>query len=237
MRKSTLAFAALLAAVLSAPAQAALFRCGNVFQDRPCDAGVPQQQLRSNGGSPASGGASAATRASVHGPYCARVGEHAQRIVWKRESGATLERQLSDIPNGAERDELVAITQAVYARRGSATEIRAAIEAECVQRRTEAAQAADALRTLQRQAGQGAVEGAPGTPAPGAAAAVPTSAPAPAATAATPKTAGGNPACGNFREQRTAIEARLRSGGRAETMEMLQRQRREVEKNMADAGC
>jgi hypothetical protein len=237
MRKSTLALAALGVALLSAPAHAALFRCGNVFQDRPCDAGVPEQRLRSNGGGgPTTGGASAATKASAFGPYCARIGEHAQRISWKREGGATLERQIADIPAGSDRQELIAITESVYGRRGSATEIRAAIEAECVQRKTEAAQAAEALRTLHKQAGQGAVEGGPASRAAAPAAAIQTGAPA-AGSAAEIKAPAANPMCGYYRDQRSAIESRLRSGGRAETMEMLQRQRREVEKSMSDASC
>src|SRR5687767_4339262 len=109
MRKSSLALAALLAGLLSGTAQAALFRCGNVFQDRPCDAGVEQQQLRpgGGGGGASTGGASAATRASPFAAVCGRVGEHAQRIAWKREGGATLERQVSDIPSGADRQEMV----------------------------------------------------------------------------------------------------------------------------------
>lgn len=58
---------AVLAALLSAPAQAALYRCGNAFQDRPCDAGVPQQQLRPSGreAKPAAGAASAGKPAAA----------------------------------------------------------------------------------------------------------------------------------------------------------------------------
>ena len=235
MRKSTLALAALLAGLSSGTAQAALFRCGNVFQDRPCDAGVQEQQLRPNGSAGKSSGASAATRASPFAAVCSRVGEHAQRIAWKREGGATLERQVSEIPGGSDRQEMIAITEAVYARRGSATDIRAAIEAECVQRKTEAAQASDVLRALQKQAGQGVVERAPGAGSPAPVTAVPTAATAPGAPAA--KAATANPACANFREQKNAIESRLRTGGRPETMEMLQRQRREVEKSLSDANC
>jgi hypothetical protein len=241
MRKSTLALVVLSGGLWAGTAQAALFRCGNVFQDRPCDAGVTEQQLRPGAGVGKSSGASAATKASPFAATCSRVGEHAQRIAWKREGGATLERQMSEIPGGSDRQEMIAIAEAVYSRRGSATEIRAAIEAECVQRKTEAAQAGDMLRTLQKQAGQGVVEGAPGAntaPAPAATGTtLRVSGQPPAPTAAAPAGPTANPMCGNLREQRTAIESRLRSGGRVETMEMLQRQRREVEKSLAEAGC
>ena len=241
MKKSGLALAALLASLLSGTAQAALFRCGNVFQDRPCDAGVQQQQLRpgGGGGGASNASASAATRASPFAAVCVRVGEHAQRIAWQREGGATLDRQVSAIPQASDRQEMIAITQAVYARRGTATEIRASIEAECVQRKTEAAQASEALRNLHKQAGQGVVEGAPGGTTAPAPAVVPTAAPGAAAPGApgTGATTAPNPACAGLRDQATAVEARLRSGGRVETMEMLQRQRRQIEKSQSEAGC
>ena len=44
-------------------------------------------------------------------------------------------------------------------------------------------------------------------------------------------------ACGNLREQRNAIEGRLRVGGRTETVQMYQRQLRGVETNLAEGNC
>ena len=37
-------------ALLAPAAMAGLFKCGAVYQDRPCDNGQPQQQLRPSGG-------------------------------------------------------------------------------------------------------------------------------------------------------------------------------------------
>jgi len=103
--------------------------------------------------------------------------------------------------------------------------------------------------------GRGAGKAIAPTPAPAASAASPSAsaaapvaaraasaagaASAPAAAAATPAPAAGsgNLACGNLREQRAALDARMRAGGSAATMEMFQRQRREVESNLAEARC
>ena len=44
-------------------------------------------------------------------------------------------------------------------------------------------------------------------------------------------------ACGNLREQRHAIVARLQAGGRPETINMYQRQLRGVEQNLEEGNC
>ena len=46
MNKKTIAVLALGAACLSAPAGAAMYRCGSTFQDRPCDSAAEQQTIR-----------------------------------------------------------------------------------------------------------------------------------------------------------------------------------------------
>jgi hypothetical protein len=44
-------------------------------------------------------------------------------------------------------------------------------------------------------------------------------------------------ACGNLREQLLAVQARLRAGGRPETIELYRRQQRDLEKNLDEANC
>lgn len=141
MRNKIAALLALGAACFALPAGAAMYRCGNVFQDRPCDAQVDQQVIRPGKG------AGKAVVAPV------------------------------------------------------------------------AAQPASAPASTSQPASR------PQT----------TAATAPAAPAR--PDAATNPACGNLREQRNALDTRLRSATNANTIEMLQRQRRTVEKNLADARC
>jgi hypothetical protein len=54
-----------LAAFSMAPATAAMYRCGNAFQDRPCDDGSQQQTIRPGRGAGAAPAASAAARPAV----------------------------------------------------------------------------------------------------------------------------------------------------------------------------
>ena len=220
------------------PASAQMYRCGNVFQDRPCEAGVNEQRINTTGSRPATGSAnvpSAATLASPHAAQCARVGEHAQRISWKREGGATMERQISEA--GADQNMVNLVIQ-VYGRRGSAPQVLAAIEAECVAERENQVRATEALRALRDQASgtPGVVTGVggarPAADARGNAAAASDNA---QPVAAKPK--GPDPRCGGLKSDRAAVERRLRVGGTAQTMEALQNERREIEQQMAEARC
>jgi hypothetical protein len=214
----------------------AMYRCGNVFQDRPCDAGVPEQRLGPGGQVPAapkpaaaSPGAAGSTRFAA---ACARVGERAQAMTWRREAGATLEKQIAELPNDGNRAENTALLQSVYARRGSAPEIRSAIEAECVVERQKQAEAAELLKALQQQAGQTA-------PASRAAEA-PTASEADNAPKAQPvanRPPSNKGLCDSLRSQKDSAEAALRRGGSAATMESHQNQRRSIEQSMSQARC
>lgn len=240
-----LAAALLLLAAASQPAWA-LYRCGNSFQDRPCEAG-PQQELKrpikaapapaSETAASASPASTSASAAAMYGPACSRIGEHAQRMSWKREGGATLDKQLAELPPGADPEEMAAVARWVYARRGSATDIRKAIEAECIQRKHAAAQAAETLQALRRQAGQAPID-APPAASRAAPAADGATASAPATTArAAPAPPSNASRCSALASERSELESRLRQGGTAQTMEYLQNKRRDVEGRMSQANC
>ena len=49
MRTTIAALAAILAVLPALPAQAGLYRCGNAYQDRPCDDGAQQKVMRRGG--------------------------------------------------------------------------------------------------------------------------------------------------------------------------------------------
>ena len=146
-----------LACALATPASAALYRCGNAFQDRPCDVQSQQQVLR-----PANAGAGMAPS----GPLAAQTPASAA-------SAAAAPPIVGALPASPRED-------------GAAVEPPAASSS---------------------------------------------AGPAPARK--------GPPslACGNLREQRNAIEGRLRVGGRTETVQMYQRQLRGVETNLAEGNC
>lgn len=227
MMKSMLRGGLLLAGLCVATQASALYRCGNVFQDKPCEAGVQERRLAPSGrAAPAAPAAAPAVAGSPHGPHCARVGEHAQRFSWQREGGATLERQLQD---NAANPEFAPILQAVYARRGTTPEIRASIEAQCVADREKAQRAAEVLQQLQKQAGQaGSAAVAQPVPPPAAAAQ-----PQPVSRAAPAE----DPSCGYWRSRRDNVISHQRTGGSAAAMEQLQNERREVDRQLAAARC
>jgi hypothetical protein len=135
-----------LACCLAAPASAALFRCGNAFQDRPCENPSQQEVLR-----PVRSGTGIAptTARAASAPAMAASAAH------------------------------VASAPAAAAPAGASN-----------------AAAATVVR-----------KGPPSL------------------------------ACPNLREQRNAIEARLRAGGRPETIQMYQRQLREMDRNLDEANC
>jgi hypothetical protein len=146
--KKTPALLGALALVVAAPASAALYRCGNVFQDRPCE-GPVQEAARAGATAPPQRRAASAPAPEAAAP---------------------------------------------------------ALEAASAPPREEAA----SVR-----------------------------APAAASSAASAPRRKGPPslACGNLREQQHAIDAQLAAGGRPQTIEMYQRQRREVEKGLAEGNC
>lgn len=126
---------ALMWPLLHAGAQR-MYRCGNAYQDRPCEGAQQGREVRDF-----SGPAAAVNRQTTDA-QCARLGEEAMKVVWAREGGATREQQLANHP----QDQWM--IESVYLKRGSAPEIRAAVEAECVadKERQAAALAAAAAR-------------------------------------------------------------------------------------------
>jgi hypothetical protein len=230
---SVLRIAAVVAAVASSSGAHAVYRCGNVFQDTPCDAagtqmhpgGVRPAQPAARGATPSPAPATAPSGASAFAATCSRMGEDAQKMVWKREGGATQERQLAELPAG-NRDEMAKVLDSVYRKRGSAPEIRSAIEAECIAEKQQAADKAAALRALLP-----ADAGAPAAAAPAA-----TSTEGPAASK-TQAATGPSAACPGWRRDLESLNAQLRAGGNAATMERIQAQRRSVEKSMSEGRC
>ena len=139
--------------VLTSPAQA-LFRCGNAYQDKPCNTASVETPVNPaiRNATVAATPAAAKPLASPFAAACARIGNEAQRVVWNREAGATREKQIGEVPRGHAYDEMVQTIDVVYTKRGTAPEIRGQVEAECLVEKQKRADAAAALKALAEQA-------------------------------------------------------------------------------------
>jgi hypothetical protein len=111
-----------LAIVAQAEAQT-MYRCGSVYQDRPCDAGAKAKVVGSTGTAAAAPGP-----AQGVDPECMQRARDSQKIVWAREGGATEERLLSEARSGSERR----LIQDVYRRPGAASTVQQRVQADCV---------------------------------------------------------------------------------------------------------
>jgi len=217
----TMIFPALLLAGLCTDVQAQkVFRCGSNYQDRPCDSATPSKEVRGVG----QGSAATTSPGQVSDASCAKRGADAQQIMWAREAGKTAEAQTAQATSEDQR-RLIAD---VFNRRGSAVEVRNAVQANCMEEKAQAAQAAALLAAAMKA--QGAVSAA-----------------LPGASDSTPAAAGSQTAqqgssdnknqCNNLNSQLESIRNRQRTGGNTKAMESLSQQRLSIEKAARDAGC
>ncbi|MFZ6844253.1 hypothetical protein [Undibacterium sp. RuTC16W] len=113
--------------VISAQAQT-MYRCGSVFQDKPCESG--QQKVIGTIKTPGPSDKPALDLS------CTRRGEEAKKIIWMREGGALQDKLMAEAST-SERRKLIAD---VYAIRGNSGDVRAAIENDCMAEKTRAQQ-------------------------------------------------------------------------------------------------
>lgn len=206
------------AAVLSvSQAQAQrMYRCGNAYQDRPCEGAQAGKEVRNFGGSSSSA-------RTVADPQCARMGEDSMKVSWAREGGITKEQQLAERP----ADQW--LIETVYLRRGTAQEIRAAIEASCMADR-------------ERQAAAARAQGA--TTAPPSASPQGPSAEDMArfqerrdAEIAANQEAFKQSRCTDLKRQYDSLAQQERAGGSSATMQMLRDRRRSLDERRSSEGC
>src|SRR4051812_3189973 len=67
-----------------------MYRCGSVYQDRPCEGKDPGKRIGSTGS------AQSADK-PVADAECAQRGAETLKIVWKREAGASADKQIADL--------------------------------------------------------------------------------------------------------------------------------------------
>jgi hypothetical protein len=210
-----------------------MYRCGNAYQDRPCEGAQPQGKTVSNWGGSSSGGS-----LTKDGP-CSRRGADALKVVWARDNGAQREQQIADVdrlglstPSAEER---VQIIESVYAKRGSAQEIRVAVESECLAEKERQAQAAALAATAARIAGGGAA------PVPGARG--PSESDIERMEARRQAEMEANAAafkqsrCADLARQYENLRSQERTGGSAATMARHAERRRELDDRQRREGC
>jgi hypothetical protein len=214
--------------LIAAHAQAqTMYRCGSVYQDRPCDAGRKGRVVGSTGG------AQAAPPTTGVDPECVRRARDSNKIVWAREGGATEERLLSEATSERQRR----LIRDVYRRPGAASTVQAAVQADCVaekQREDEEAALAIAAALKARKDG--------------------TAAPAPVTTVQRSAADAGSPdlaaqqraayeaeqrkrQCARYNDDMERVRREERTGGSAAVMDRLNERRRELREQMSRAGC
>ena len=227
MGRTALLLALLIAVGLAgSPAQAQkMYRCGKVYQDRPCPAGQAGKVVGRTGTG------AAAPAAAARDPECVQQGRDSLKIVWAREGGASLERLLEDA-TGTERQ---AFVRDVYRRPGAASNVQAAVEADCVQAKEAAARqsALDLAAALKAQREGKAPPVPPGHYGSPGAAAPSTPGPDQAALAAAAK----KQQCAALDARMDRLRARERAGGSSRTMDELNEARRRLRSTMSEAGC
>lgn len=186
-----------------------LYRCGKVFQDRPCESNVAGKVI---------GSGSAATQPAAVAstdPVCHQRGERAKRIIWARETGKTQDEQLATATGTGEQT----LIREVYLMRGSSTDIAAAVTAKC---------AADREKALQAPAATAPTPAAP----PVVSAPVPTSATSEQSDAAARKRQ-----CDDIDVRLRGVQEQERAGGSAALMDNLRKQRSDLDNRRRAAGC
>lgn len=213
--------------MLYASAQAqTMYRCGNVYQDRPC-ADQPGRVIGNN-----TKASPPPTELAIDGE-CSQRGAAALKIVWARESGRTEEMQLSSSTHPGERK----LISDVYRKRGSSVDVRSAIEADCVAEKERAAQAAALINAAGKLTAQD-------RPAPTSTQNEAAEAAARAAarkgleaSAEQRKAADKKARCDTLTARVDSIRKQQRSGGSVSVMEGLNQQHRDADKALGEAGC
>lgn len=229
-----LAAALLLTLALGPAAAQTLYRCGNVYQDRPCAGSQPAGKVVNTTGA----GSPAASRSPLSAA-CAQRGEAAQKIAWVRETGQT---EAMQVEAAAAQGLDAALITEVYRHVGSAAQIRGAIETECMAAAERAAARAAALAGMAPGGEAAAPAPPPSRPLP--ASMLAPEAPDPQALAQQRAEDAARTAAAQRKAQCEALSVRIhiirqtqRQGGSPAAQDNLQQQLRSAEQQLRAAGC
>jgi hypothetical protein len=205
-----------------------MFRCGNKYQDRPCDAGQKGKVVGSTG-------VGAASAAASGDAQCAQRGKDALKIVWSREGGATQERLESEASSGQQRR----FVRDVYSRRGSASQVQAAVEADCVVEKQKEAEAnALAIAAAKARGDVSEMRGEPAGGSPSIGMSQPAPDPAAAERAKQERDAERKKrTCASLNDSMESLTARERRGGSAGVMDAMRGERRSLQSQLSKNSC
>lgn len=216
-----------------------MYRCGSAYQDRPCEGKQEGKVLRDFSGS------APVANAQSKDAQCSQRGAEAMKIVWRRESGAMREQQISALEGqpiqGLSHGESVALIESVYQKRGSAPEVRAAIEAECVAEKERLVQAAALAAAAEKLRAGGAAPASPPGSAPGSRG--PSEADISRFEARRQEEIAENQEafkktrCADLARQYENLRRQERAGGSSATMARLNEQRRALDERQRGEGC
>ena len=229
----TIACAALVSVSSIALAGQTQYRCGNKYQDAPCGTGEQGARV-GNSDSATPVPVQSQTQMQAVSADCSARGKESLKISRARESGATAEKQLAGVDSRKLSAQQAAqerrLISSVYAKRASATAIRADIEAECMAEKEKLKQAvllAAALGKLMQNAQPDAAQGAEPD----------TSSLVQVDDSQTDARDLHVQTCARLTRELTSVRTRQRSGGSAATMTKLNDSRRELEARLRNEGC
>lgn len=195
-----------------------MYRCGATYQDRPCN-GVDSKpvgaHVRQAAGQSDGGG-------SAIDPACGARGAAAQKLMWEKESGRTLDEQLRK--PGVDAN----LARDVYGRRGSSLEVRRSIEVDCVREVERARDAAALLRAASAAQDPGVMEASAGRQA---------IVPPAAHESASRKAAAKAVTCTAISTELGELTQGQRTGGDAAHMDGLAARVRDAQSRKKAAGC
>lgn len=220
----TLSTSLLVAAVAQAQT---MYRCGSVYQDRPCDAGRQGKALGSTGT-----GEAAAPSVGIDAE-CVQRARDSNRIVWAREGGASEERLLSEAKSEGERR----LVRDVYRRPGAASTVQAGVQSDCVaEKRREEQETALAVAAALKAQREGTLPA--GAPRPAAISAPEGAAPELIAQQRAKQEADDKRRqCERYGDEMERLRREERAGGSAAVMDRLNERRRGLRERMSRAGC
>jgi hypothetical protein len=208
-----------------------MYRCGSNYQDKPCANGQQGVVV----GTAKTSSQSTTTPAPSVDPSCKRRGEDAKKIIWMREAGAQKNDLLAK-STSTEQSQLIAD---IYAVRGNANDIRANIEKSCMEEKDLGKRfgiAADGdnaqilrqvqqvLQAAEKSAAQSATNKSATISKDMALEKTPEQVEVPVSKKRLP--------CPNLKNQLEIVKANLRAGADTQTMQNLNQQKRELEKEV-----
>jgi hypothetical protein len=208
-----------------------MYRCGSSYQDKPCANG---QQGVVIGTAKTSSQSSTTTAPSVD-PACKRRGDDAKKIIWMREAGA----QKNDLLAKSTSEEQSQLIADIYAVRGNSNDIRANIEKSCMEEKDVAKrlgitanadnaqvlrQVQQALQAAEKSAAQSATNKSTTASKEMVSEKTQEQMDVPASKKRLP--------CPNLKNQLEIVKANLRAGADTQTMQNLNQQKRDLEKEV-----